>query len=92
MTGDDRTGERTGNPFVNDHNHTGTITVRQLMEVVQDAGEFPEGLDTVIRIGDVEGNDGVNGNVCLTWHRPGDVVLSIDPHGGDESYVDESSD
>lgn len=33
------------------------------------------------------------GTIMVTAHRPGDVVLSIDPHGGDEGYdPDESSD
>lgn len=89
MTESDKTGSRGGNPFLKDSNHMGTITVRQLMEVVQDLKEFPNGLDTVIRIGDVEGNNGVNGDVCITWHKPEDVVLSIDPHYGDEEYRDE---
>ena len=60
-------------------------TVRQLVELVS-APEFPKGLDTTIRIGDVEGNNGVNGDVCVCAHMPGDVVLSIDPHAGDEEY------
>ena len=56
-------------------------------------GRVPNGLDTVIRVGDVEGNLGVNGTIMVTAHRPGDVVLSIDPHGGDEGYdPDESAD
>ena len=29
------------------------------------------------------------GNVTLTWHKPGDVVLSIDPHSGDREYETE---
>lgn len=73
------------NPWVNDPRHVGEMTVRQLMGLVM-TGEFPNGLDTVIRIGDVEGNLGVNGTVMVTAHRPSDVVLSIDPHGGDENY------
>ena len=33
------------------------------------------------------------GTIMVTAHRPGDVVLSIDPHGGDEGYdPDESAD
>ena len=47
----------------------------------------------MIRVGDVEGNLGVNGTTMVTAHRPGDVVLSIDPHGGGEGYdSDESAD
>lgn len=74
------------NPFVKDSDYMGEITVRQLMEVVSNPTEFPKGLDTVIRIGDVEGNNGVNGNVCLTSHKKGDVILSIDPNEGDNHY------
>lgn len=77
---------RAKNPFIADRDHMGELTVRQLMEVVAEHKEFPKGLDTVIRIGDVEGNNGVNGNICLTSHKKGDVVLSIDPHAGDLSY------
>ena len=80
------TENRAQNPFIRDSDHMGEITVRQLMEVVSNPTEFPKGLDTVIRIGDVEGNNGVNGNVCLTSHKKGDVVLSIDPNEGDLSY------
>ncbi len=76
---------QSANPWVNDPQHVGEMTVRQLMGLVM-TDEFPGGLDTVIRIGDVEGNLGVNGTIMVTAHRPGDVVLSIDPHGGDESY------
>lgn len=47
----------------------------------------------MVRVGDVEGNLGVNGTIMVTAHRPGDAVLSIDPHGGDEGYdPDESAD
>ena len=47
----------------------------------------------MVRVGDVEGNLGVNGTITVTAHRPGDAVLSIDPHGGDEGYdPDESAD
>lgn len=77
------------NPFLTDINYTGEMTVRQLSELVQAGREFPKGLDTVIRVGDVEGNNGVNGNVCVTCHRPGDIVLSIDPNAGDRSYEEE---
>ena len=73
------------NPWVNDPQHAGEMTVRQLMGLVM-TDEFPNGLDTVIRIGDVEGNLGVNGTITVTAHRPGDVVLSIDPNMGDEDY------
>lgn len=84
--------KKTGNPFVDDSDYMGAITVGQLVELVKSKkGEFPMGLDTVIRIGDVEGNMGVNGDVCLTWHKPGDVVLSIDPNAGDQTYGDEPS-
>ena len=74
------------NPFKENVNHCGPITVRQLMELVSDKAEFPKGLDTEIKIGDVEGNNPTAGDVTLTWHRPGDVVLSVDPHSGDYSY------
>lgn len=89
MSGREAVGERSDNPFVLNNSHMGEITVRQLMEVVSCKPEFPKGLDTVIRIGDVEGNNGVNSAVCLTYHRPGDVVLSIDPNAGDTTYGDE---
>ena len=80
------------NPWVGDPRHVGRMTVGQLMDLVM-TDEFPNGLDTVIRVGDVEGNLGVNGTIMVTAHRPGDVVLSIDPHGGDEGYdPDESAD
>lgn len=75
------------NPFLNDTNHFGEITVGQLVEVVNTMkGEFPLGLDTKIKIGDVEGNNGVTGNVLISWHRKGDIVLSIDPNSGDTDY------
>ena len=74
------------NPFKEDPNHYGPITVRQLVELMSDKTEFPKGLDTEIKIGDVEGNNPTAGNVVLTWHRPGDIVLSIDPHSGDREY------
>ena len=73
------------NPFLENEDHMGEMTVRQLVELVN-TPEFPKGLDTTIRIGDVEGNNGVNGNVCVCAHKPWDVVLSIDPHAGDEEY------
>lgn len=81
---------KTDNPFLDNPMHMGEITVRQLMEVVQAGGEFPKGLDTVIRIGDVEGNNRTNGKVCLTCHRPEDVVLSIDPNEGEFDYGDDT--
>lgn len=71
------------NPWVNDPGHVGGMTVRQLMGLVM-TDEFPEGLDTRIMIGDIEGNEGTNGTICVTAHKPGDVVLSIDMHCGDE--------
>ena len=74
------------NPFKKNPDHYGPITVRQLVELVSDKAEFPKGLDTEIKIGDVEGNNPTAGDVTLTWHRPGDVVLSIDPNSGDEFY------
>ena len=37
----------------------------------------------------VEGNLGVNGTIVATAHKPGGVVLSVDPHGGDENYEPE---
>jgi hypothetical protein len=75
------------NPFVEDAEHMGEMTVRQLVELVG-TPEFPKGLDTRICIGDVEGNLGVNATVMVTAHRPEDVVLSIDEHGGDMGYCD----
>ena len=80
-------GERPENPFVSDPSHTGELTVRHLMEVVSDRSEFPNGVDTVIRVGDVEGDKGVNGEITLTFHRRGDVVLSVDMNAGDIDYV-----
>lgn len=76
---------KSANPFIENADHMGEMTVRQLVEIVS-TPEFPKGLDTTIRIGDVEGNNGVNGDVCVCAHRPVDVVLSIDPHAGDEEY------
>ena len=80
-----RTKSKSANPFIENADHMGEMTVRQLVELVN-TPEFPKGLDTTIRIGDVEGNNGVNGDVCVCAHKPGDVVLSIDPHAGDEEY------
>ena len=74
------------NPFKQNQNHCGPITVRQLMEIVSDIEEFPKGFDTEIKIGDVEGNNPTAGDVTITWHKPGDVVLSIDPNSGDYEY------
>ena len=76
---------KSANPFLENPDHMGEMTVRQLVELVS-TPEFPKGLDTTIRIGDVEGNNGVNGDVCVCAHKPRDVVLSIDPHAGDEEY------
>ena len=74
------------NPFVDDPNHGGEMTVAQLVELVCDRKEFPKGLDTRICVGDVEGNLGVNSTLTVTAHKAGDVILAIDPHGGDEEY------
>ena len=80
------------NPWVDDQRRVGGTTARQLTELVV-TDEFPDGLDTVVRVGDVEGNLGVNGTIVATAHKPGGVVLSVDPHGGDEGYdPDESAD
>ena len=80
------------NPFVADANHFGEMTVGQLVELVKsDRREFPKGLDTRICIGDVEGNLGVISDVQVTDHRRGDIVLSVDPHSGDEEYEGEFS-
>lgn len=70
--------------------HCGEMTVRELVKLVLTA-EFPLGLDTKIKIGDVEGNEGVNKTLFVTAHRPGDVVLSVDMHCGDE-YDPDSED
>lgn len=78
---------KTCNPFIENAEHMGEMTVRQLVELVSTT-EFPKGLDTRICIGDVEGNLGVNATVMVTAHRPEDVVLSIDEHGGDMGYCD----
>lgn len=78
---------KAANPFIENPQHYGQMTVRQLVELVKsDKSEFPLGLDTFVRIGDVEGNNGVVGEMTVAAHRPGDVVLAIDPHSGDESY------
>ena len=74
------------NPFKADINHMGAMTVAQLVEMVSDRDEFPEGLDTRICIADVEGNLGVNHRIMLVAHKPGDVVLAVDMHGGDMDY------
>ena len=52
---------KSANPFLENSDHMGEMTVRQLVELVS-TPEFPKGLDTTIRIGDVEGNNGVNGD------------------------------
>jgi len=78
--------KKPSNPFVEKPDHMGEMTVRMLTEIVQDKSEFPRGLETVIRIGDVEGNHGVNGQVTVMSHRPEDVVLAIDPNAGDPDY------
>ena len=66
--------------------HCGEITVRQLVEVVANTREFPYGLDTRICVADVAGNLGVNANILLAAHKPGDVLLAVDPNEGDEDY------
>ena len=76
---------KSANPFIENADHMGEMTVRQLVEIVI-TPEFLKCIDITIRIGDVEGNNGVNGDVCVCAHKPGDVVLSIDPHAGDKSY------
>ena len=78
--------KKTGNPFRDDVQHCGEITVKQLVEVVSDTREFPYGLDTRICVADVEGNLGVNSNILLAAHKPGDVLLAVDPNMGDEDY------
>ena len=75
------------NPFRDDPEHMGEMTVRQLVDLVS-TDEFPQGLDTRICIGDVEGNLGVNATILVVAHRPEDVVLAIDEHGGDMTYGD----
>ena len=74
------------NPFRADVNYMGEITVAQLVEMVSDRSEFLNGLDTRICIADVEGNLGVNPTVTLVAHKPGDVLLAVDMHGGDMAY------
>jgi hypothetical protein len=74
------------NPFKADVNYMGEITVAQLVEMVSDRKEFPKGLDTRICIADVEGNLGVNHDIMLVAHKPGDVLLAVDMHGGDMDY------
>jgi len=81
---------KTTNPFLENTDFYGEMTVWQLVELVQ-TDEFPKGLDTKIRIGDVEGNLGIVGEMTLVAHKPGDVVLAIDPHGGDEDYDPEEA-
>lgn len=71
------------NPWTRNANHVGEMSVRDLVGLVL-TKEFPAGLDTMIKIGDVEGNEGVNKTITVTAHRPGDVVLSVDMHCGDE--------
>jgi hypothetical protein len=80
------------NPFVNDPNHVGEMTVMQLVELVCDRKEFPRGLDTRICVGDVEGNFGVNPTLRIVAHKPGDVILAIYEHGGDMNYDPDEED
>ena len=83
---------KSSNPFADDPNHFGEMTVRQLKWLVEsNPNEFPKGLDTRICIGDVEGNLGVISDVQVTDHKRGDIVLSVDPHSGDEEYEGEFS-
>ena len=82
-----RRNPKTVNQFLANPEHVGEMTVRQLVELVS-TDEFPKGLDTRICIGDVEGNLGVNSSVTVTAHKPNDVVLSMDMHGGDMKYYD----
>lgn len=79
------------NPWINDPGHVGGMTVRQLMGLVM-TDEFPQGLDTRIVVNDIEGNEGANATFCVTAHKPGDVVLSIDMHCGDEYDPEETAD
>lgn len=74
------------NPFVENPEHYGPMTVRQLVEIVSNKDEFPDGLDTRLRIGDVEGNLGVISDVTVCAHKPCDIVLAVDAHTGDMHY------
>lgn len=76
------------NPWKADDSHVGEMTVRELVGLVL-TEEFPRGLDTRIVVNDVEGNEGANATLCVTAHKPGDVVLSVDMHCGDEYDPDE---
>ena len=67
-------------------NHYGPITVRQLVELVSNPVEFPKDLDTEIKIGDIEGNNPTVSDIMITWHKPGDIIRSIDPHSVDYDY------
>lgn len=78
---------KTPNPFLENNDYYGKMTVRQLVELVE-TDEFPKGLDTTICIGDVEGNNGTVREVVVSAHQPGDIVLAIDPHSGDMDYGD----
>lgn len=71
------------NPWENP-DHFGEMTVRELVGLVVFAKEFPKGLDTKIKVGDVEGNEGVSKKLFVMAHKPGDVVLYVDMHCGDE--------
>lgn len=71
---------------MSDPDHYGEMTVRQLVELVQDSSEFPSGLDTRIGVGDVEGNNGTSFYVTVTAHAPGDIVLAVDTNSGDMDY------
>lgn len=78
------------NPWKADAGHVGQMTVRELVGLVL-TKEFPKGLDTRIVVNDVEGNEGANATFCVTAHKPGDVVLSVDMHCGDEYDPDEDT-
>ena len=64
------------NPWTRDMNHAGEMSVRDLVGLVL-TKEFPAGLDTMIKIG-------ADKTITVTARHPGDVVLSVDVHCGDE--------
>lgn len=78
------------NPWTEDQDHVGEMTVRELMGLVL-TEEFPRGLDTRVVVNDAEGNEGANAAICVTAHKPGDVVLSVDMHCGDKYDPDEDT-
>jgi len=86
-------GKKRKNPFVDDVDHSGPMKIRDLVDLVlTNKNEFPYGLETFIKIGDIEGNHGVNGYVTVAWHRPFDIVLSIDPNAGETDYGETEED